>query len=119
MMTTDQTVSQPSSPGVGPPPADSRASEIVLIEIARLRSEGEHTQRDLGELRNDMRDLRDRMARLESRVDHLPRKGFIVGSLVLSLIIVGGVVIIAPKLQSWVGITQAPQPRPAQFPISY
>jgi hypothetical protein len=118
-MTTDQTISQPSSPGVGPPPADSRASEIVLIEIAKIQNDGEHTKRDLGELRNDMRDLRDRMSRLEVRVGHLPSKGFIVGAVVLSLIIVGGVVTIAPKLQSWTGITQAPQPRPAQLPISY
>ena len=59
---------------------------------------------DLGEMRADMKDIRDRMARLEVRVDHLPSKDFIVTGIVISLTILGGLVTLAPKIQAVLGI---------------
>jgi hypothetical protein len=104
----DKNTSQPSSPGVGQPSADSfRASDIVLTEIAKLQNDGDYTKRDLGEMRTDMRDLRDRMSRLEVRVDHLPTKGFIVTAVIISLTVAGGLLTIAPKLQSFAGTSSA------------
>jgi hypothetical protein len=83
----------------------------MLVEIAKLQSDGEYNRRDLGEVRTDMRDMRDRMARLEVRVDHLPSKGFIVGATILALAVVGGLLAAAPKLQSLAGtISQIAQP---------
>lgn len=40
---------------------------------------------DIREVRTDMRDVRDRLTKLEVRVDHLPTKGFIVTSVVVTL----------------------------------
>ena len=102
----DRTIAQPPGPGIGQPVADGfRASDIVLTEIAKLQNDGEYTRRDLGELRTDMRDLRDRMSKLEVRVDHLPSKGFIVGVVMIALTLIGGLLTVAPKLQTWAGIS--------------
>ena len=79
-------------------PRRSRPSDIVLTEIAKLQSDGEHTKAHIGELRTDVRDLRDRMARLEERVSHLPSKGFIVGVVTSALLIVGGFLTVMPRL---------------------
>ena len=81
----------------------SRPSDIVLTEIAKLQNDGDYTKRDLGEMRTDMRDMRDRMSKLEVRVDHLPSKEFIVTVVMISLTLVGGLLTVAPKLQSWAG----------------
>lgn len=89
---------QPTDQGVGTPP--TRPSDIMLVEIAKLQSDGEYTKRDLSELRLDVRDVRDRLARLEERVTHLPGKGFIVVVVTTSLLIIGGLLTIAPKLQA-------------------
>jgi hypothetical protein len=99
---TDRTISPPEGPGVGQPPA-SRLADIALTEIAKLQNDGEYTRRDLGELKTDMRDLRDRMTRLEVRVDHLPSKGFIVVVAIAALTLIGGLLSISPKLQTWAG----------------
>lgn len=88
--------------------SDHRTSDIVLVEIAKLQSDREHDRSDLNELRSDMREMRDRMARLEVRVDHLPSKGFIVGVVVTALVIGGGLLTVAPKLQTWAGAASAP-----------
>jgi hypothetical protein len=98
----DRTSTQPPEPGLGQPPP-SRSSDIFLVELAKLQSDGEHLKRDLGETRTDMKDVRDRMARLEVRVDHLPSKEFIATVVVIALGIVGGLLTIAPKLQTWAG----------------
>jgi hypothetical protein len=96
---------------VGQPPAEpNRASDILLTEVAKLQSDGEYARRDLTELRTDMRDLRDRMARLEVKVEHLPTKEFIVSVVVGALAIGAGLATIAPKLQSWFGTAPAAIP---------
>lgn len=96
-------ISAPISSGVGPPTEPNRSSDILLTEVAKLQSDGEYTRRDLNELRIDMRDLRDRMTKLEVRVDHLPTKEFIVAVVAGALTIGAALAVIAPKLQSWFG----------------
>jgi hypothetical protein len=114
-MARDHTSTQAPEPGIGPPPRDlSRSADVVLIEIAKLQSDGEYLKRDLSETRADMRDIRDRMTRLEVRVDHLPTKGFIVAAVIASLTIIGGLVTIAPKLQSLAGTAPPINISPAQ-----
>jgi hypothetical protein len=96
-------------------PRRSRSSDILLTEIAKIQTDGEHIKSDLGEMRTDIRDLRDRMARLETEVKHLPSKEFIVTVVVVALGIIGGLLTIAPKLQSWAGTTA---PAVATAPVS-
>ena len=103
-MAKDRTSVSSPEPGVGSPPRDpDRSSDILLVELAKLQSDGEYIKRDLGEVRTDMRDLRDRMSKLEVKVDHLPSKGFIVVVVTTFLLIAGGLMTIAPKLWSWAG----------------
>jgi hypothetical protein len=95
---------QPPEPPVGAPPRDAqRLSDILHVEIAKIQADGEYLKRDLAECRTDMRDIRDRMTRLEVRVDHLPTKGFIVAAVIASLTIIGALITVAPRLQSLVG----------------
>jgi hypothetical protein len=94
---------QPPEPGVGTPPPEVRSRDIVLVEVAKVQSDVEYLQRDLAETRTDMRDIRDRMTRLEVRVDHLPSKEFIVVVVTVALTIIGGLLTVAPKLQNWAG----------------
>ena len=91
-------ISPPEPQGAALPPA--RSSDLVLVEIAKLQSDSEYTKRDVSELRSDVRDVRDRLASLEERVTHLPGKGFIVVVVTTALLIMGGLVTIAPKLQA-------------------
>ncbi|MCW5695033.1 MAG: hypothetical protein KIT48_21955 [Pseudolabrys sp.] len=84
--------------------------------MAKLQSDAEYLKRDLTETRADMKDVRDRMAKLEVRVDHLPSKGFIVFVVTTALVIAGGLLTIAPKLWTLTGIASAPSvvpPAPA------
>lgn len=107
----DRTSTQPPDPGVGPPPRGSgRDSDILHVEMAKIQSDAEYLKRDLGEVRTDMRDIRDRMATLEERVRHLPSKEFIVVVVTTSLLIGGGLMTIAPKLWTWAGTTQVVPP---------
>lgn len=85
------------------PPRDPRGSEIVLVEIAKIQSDGQYLRRDVNEMRTDVREVRDRLAKLETNVDHLPGKGFIVAAVIATLTIVGGIITIAPRLQALVG----------------
>lgn len=82
---------------------DPRRSDILLTEMAKLQSDGEYLKRDLSETRTDMREMRDRMARLETEFKHLPSKEFIVTVVVVALGIAVGILTVAPKLQSWAG----------------
>lgn len=92
-----------------------RSLDILLTEVAKLDSDVQYLKRDLSEVRTDMRDVRDRMARLEERVAHLPSKEFIVGVVVTSLVIAGGIATLAPRFWSLAGtpVTIAtPHPAP-------
>ena len=80
--------------------ASPRSPGLALAEIAKLQSDAEYIKRDVSELRTDVCDVRDRLARLEERVLHLPGKGFIVVVVTTALVIIGGLVTIAPKLQA-------------------
>jgi hypothetical protein len=77
--------------------------DVLHTEVTKIQVDGDYTKKFLGELQTDMRDVRERMAKLEVRVDHLPSKGFIVGVVVLALTVIGGLLTVAPKLQSLAG----------------
>lgn len=47
------------------------------IRITKLETDVEYIKRDVGEVRTDMRDVRDRMTRLETSVSHLPSKAYV------------------------------------------
>jgi hypothetical protein len=59
-------LSQPADPGSGQPLADQfRSADIALVEIAKLQNDGEHLKSMMSEVRTDMREVRDRIIKLE------------------------------------------------------
>ena len=103
-MAKDRTTVQSPDPGVGTPPRDQgRSLDVLHTELAKIQVDGDYTKAHLAELKSDMRDMRDRMSKLEVKVDHLPSKGFIVVVVTTFLVIAGGLMTIAPKLWSWAG----------------
>ena len=79
--------------------------------IARLEASVDHIERDIAELkldvrefRSDMRDVRERQIRLEEKVAHLPGKGFIVTSLLLSLGVITALLAFQGQIQKYAGL---------------
>lgn len=108
------TIQQSPDPGVGPPPRDSgRSLDVLQTEVTKIQVDGEYTKKFLNELQADMRDMRDRMAKLEVKVDHLPSKGHIVAVVTTSLVIAGALITIAPKLWAWTGTAPISAPSTA------
>jgi len=68
--------------------------------VAKLEATIEHMRDDIGALKGDARDLRDRMRAVEVKIDHLPTKGFIVVALLGALTIVGALIGYAEQIQS-------------------
>lgn len=98
-MAKDKTTIQSPDPGVGTPPRDSnRSLDVVHTEIAIIRNESEHTKSLLAELKTDMREMRDRMAKLEVKVDHLPSKGFTVVVVTTIFLIANGALLLLSRL---------------------
>lgn len=109
-MADDKFSTQPTDIGSGPPPRDLYpVSDIrfVITEVTKLQVEHVHVKAAVSETSSDMKDVRDRLARLEERVTHLPSKGFIALVVTTSLVIAGGLLTVAPKLQSWAGTSPA------------
>lgn len=73
--------------------------------VAKLEADVGHISRDVAQLASDMRDVRDRMTRLETKVDHLPSKEFIVKCTSVTLALIVAAVTLAPKLQALLGLT--------------
>jgi hypothetical protein len=88
----DRITIQSPDPGVGTPPQiDSRLSDILHIEVGKLQNDGEHIKSLLGEVRVDVKEVRDRLIKLETNVSHLPGKGFII-VVVTSALLIGGAI---------------------------
>lgn len=101
-MAKNPAVTEPTDQGVGPPP--TRPADIVLVEIAKIQSDGEYIKRDLGELRSDMRELRDRMKAIEVKVDHLPSKSHIAVVVTTALVIAVGLATAITGLQNYLAV---------------
>jgi hypothetical protein len=71
--------------------------------IARLEAHTDHLLKGTEELKADMRNVRDRLAAIEVRVDHLPSKGFIVTVVLAALAVIGAMIGFQESLQSLLG----------------
>lgn len=71
----------PPKPESGPPPQDSNSSNPSVRAVERavdkLETARGFIERDLELGRGDMRDVRDRLARIETKVGDLPSKTWI------------------------------------------
>jgi len=79
-MSADQTSSRPEGAGSGNPVDIGRESPIIRAidnSVKALETHRGYMERDLNETRNDMRDVKDRLSKLEVRVSDLPTKEWI------------------------------------------
>ncbi|MEM5541779.1 hypothetical protein WNY61_03420 [Sulfitobacter sp. AS92] len=72
----------------------------MIERIVKLESAMDHVQRDVTDLRGDMKDVRDRLKGLEVKVDHLPSKGFIVSAVLAALAVIAALLTYQDKLQA-------------------
>lgn len=82
------------SSALSSPNHDHRLNEI----LARL-----DLRDDIRETRADMRDIRERLTRMEQSVARLPGKGFVVMIAILALIVVFGLIAFQRPIASLVG----------------
>jgi len=68
--------------------------------VAKIEASMDHMQRDVADFKSDMRDVRDRLARVEERVSHLPSKGFIVAVVITAFTLIGLLTAFQPAIRS-------------------
>ncbi len=72
--------------------------------LARLETSVEFIQRDVGELRADVFNLKVSFARLEEWIRHLPGKGFIVSASVTIIGLLTAIIVLSDKIKALVGV---------------
>lgn len=60
-------------------------------------------ERDIGELRADMKGALERLTRLDERVGHLPRKGYIDTRIIMLLAVMAALVTFQQQIQTFIG----------------
>lgn len=86
------------SGAAGRPPDDP-----MEARVAKLETTIGYIERDVSEMRSDMKDVRDRLGRLETNVSHLPSKGFIWTAVLLALAVVGALTALQGQIQALLG----------------
>ncbi len=71
--------------------------------VAKLEAHVEHIVRDLGDVKPDVRDMRDRLIAIEETVKHLPRKGYINKAVTAAVVLLGLFITFQAQIQSLVG----------------
>jgi hypothetical protein len=70
--------------------------------VAKLEAHLEHVMGDVSSLKADVRDVRDRLPKIETKLDHLPGKGFIATVTLVTLAIVAALIAFQNSIQAWV-----------------
>lgn len=110
----DSTVSQellirlgPESFGSGGPISGGGDGGMSGLEsrVASLEAYTDTIRTDVGAIKPDMRDVRDRMAKLEVKVDHLPSKNYINNVVVAAIVLIGAFITFQGQIQTLFGTT--------------
>lgn len=98
---SDQSSSQPLAAGTGTPTDLGRETPIIRVidnSVKALETHRGYMERDLKETRDDMRDVRDRLSKLEVRVSLLPSKMWIGSAVMAAVVFLSAVIGPAAKL---------------------
>ncbi|MGV0876934.1 hypothetical protein V6767_07285 [Martelella sp. FLE1502] len=68
--------------------------------VAKLEANVENIDRSLTETRKDARDIRDRVIRIEEKINHLASKGFIVTAVISAMALLGAWITFQDKIQN-------------------
>jgi hypothetical protein len=74
--------------------------------VAQLAIKNEHVTKSTDGHGTKIDDMRDRLARLETRVDHLPGKGFIATVAIGIIALIAALVTLQQHIQTFLGIAQ-------------
>ena len=72
--------------------------------IAKLEAFVETIRSDLGEIKPDIKNVRERMATLEANVNHLPSKGFIVRVILTGVAVISAFIAFQAQIQKLFGL---------------
>lgn len=100
-MSSDQSGGQTPRSEPGNPPdlhAETPAVRAIQAAVKAMETHRGYIERDLNETRSDMRDVRDRLARLEVKVGDLPSKVWIGTVVVGGFVLLGVIVSLLGKL---------------------
>jgi hypothetical protein len=72
--------------------------------VAKLEANMEYVKRDVGELRLDMRDVRDRVIKIEGDISQLPSKAFVFGVFGVVTTFLAAVTLFQTQIKSLLGL---------------
>ncbi len=73
--------------------------------VAKLEADMDYVKRDVGELRVDMREIRDRVIKIEADVSHLPSKAFVFAVFGVVTAFLSAVTLFQTQIQRLLGLT--------------
>lgn len=79
-------------------------SDGMLERVAKLEANVEALQRDVTDVRSDMKDVRDRLGKLEVKVDHLPSKAFVFSVYAVVSALLAAIMLFQSQLQQILGL---------------
>ena len=79
---------------------------VARIEatVARTEANVVHLDRGVSETPRDLKDVRDRLARLETNVAHLPGRGFVISAVLITIAVLTAVILFQDKLITLLGL---------------
>jgi hypothetical protein len=79
-------------------------SDGMEPRIAKLEASVSHLERDVGELRVDMKDVRDRLTKIEATVAGLPTKGFVFSVYGIISALLASIILFQHQIQALLGV---------------
>src|SRR5262245_56934335 len=74
------------------------AHQGVEARVAKVEAHVEHILADLSALKADMRDIRERFAKIETRLYHLPTKDFIKTAAIVIIGLLGAIITLQQQI---------------------
>jgi hypothetical protein len=80
---------------------------VARIEatVARTEANVVHLDRGVSDTPGDVKDVRDRLARLEANVAQLPGRGFVISAVLITIAVLTAVSLFHNKLMATLGLT--------------
>ncbi|WP_146048498.1 hypothetical protein [Roseibium marinum] len=83
---------------------DGGMSDLVA-RVASLEAHTENIKTNIGEIRPDLKNVRERLPKLEEKVSHPPSKGYIFTVVMTAIALITAVIAYQDKIQTMLGLT--------------
>jgi len=85
-------------------PGHRRPTAFVADEEIKAKEPLYGAVPDLSAIKADMRDIRERLAKIETRLYHLPTKDFVMTAAIVIIGLIGAIITLQQQIQGWIGI---------------